>query len=289
MNILITGCNGFIGRNIISRLVNCYNFWGICKDEAYKPLGVNVIYRDINDTSWLKKIKDPIDVILHLAQSDFYKEFPLGTLDMVYVNIVSTAVLLEWARENKVKKFIYTSTGNVYGLKADKVCENNSCSPEDMYAVTKLSAELIVKQYKSFFDIVILRLFGVYGPDQEKMVIHNIIKKIKNGETIYIAGRKGLVFTPLYVTDCVDVLKIIIEHKLKDVIYNLSGLEIVTLKKIIDIIEQNTAKKAIIEFTNSEPTFFIADSEKLYNEINFKPRITINEGIVEMLNDETNR
>ena len=58
---------------------------------------------------------------------------------------------------------------------------------------------------------------------------------------------------------------------------------------IIDIIEQNTSKKAIIEFTNSEPAFFIADSEKLYNEINFKPRITINEGIVEMLNDETNR
>ena len=283
MNILITGCSGFIGRNIISRLAHDYKFWGICRDETYTPAGVNIIYGDIQDTSWLKKIKDPIDVVLHLAQSLFYKEFPAGTLDMVNVNIVSTTVLLEWARKNKVKKFIFASSGNVYGSKVDKAHENDVCNPENMYAVTKMSSELIIRQYSPFFDVVILRLFGVYGPDQGRMMIYNTINKIRNGETIFLADKKGVVFMPLHIADCVSAIKKVIDQELKKNIYNLAGIEIVTLKDVVDIIEQNTGKKAMVEFTKLKPTVLIADSKQLYDEINFKPKVNIKEGLVEVL------
>ncbi len=109
-NILITGVNGFIGSNFAKKNSKKYNLYGIVKDNKRKIKGVK--YLKIKN--FYKQTNNKIDYIIHLAQSKNYKEFPNKSKDIFNSNIKLTAEILEFARINRIKKFIYLSTGSVY-------------------------------------------------------------------------------------------------------------------------------------------------------------------------------
>ncbi|RPG55930.1 MAG: NAD(P)-dependent oxidoreductase [Flavobacteriales bacterium TMED235] len=278
-NILITGVNGFIGSNFAKKNSKKYNLYGIVKDNKRKIKGVK--YLKIKN--FYKQTNNKIDYIIHLAQSKNYKEFPNKSKDIFNSNIKLTAEILEFARINRIKKFIYLSTGSVYEKTKKKEINENTgidLKKTDFYSSSKISSELIIKSYQNFFDIVILRIFFPYGPNQKiKMLIPSIIKKIKNKEKIII--NNNLRFNPIYIDDLVlSIEKSMFLKGLNHI--NLAGIEKITIEKLIKIISKILKQKPIIKKINNNSDNFISEI-KLAKKKLIVPTTTLYKGILNIL------
>lgn len=285
MKILITGARGFIGRHLVSGLSQCCDaqiFALDIKGENKKENLCESLSADMAIPGWTEIIPGSMDVVVHLAQSLRYRDFPEGADDMVRININATFELLEWCRKNYVKKFIFSSTGNVYRPSKNLLGEDHPCEPATMYAATKLSAEHLAAQYRSFFYVQILRLFGVYGPGQTGMTISNVIERIRTGEEITLAQGAGLYFTPLYITDCVMmILKLL---NLDDsCLFNLSGNERINLGQVVKIAELALNRQANINLTDNSPAYLQGNNSKICQALQVRPMIPFDEGMMQTI------
>ena len=278
-NILITGINGFIGSHFAEKNFKKYNLYGIVKNNKKKIKGVK--YLKIKN--FYKKINKKIDFIIHLAQSKNYKKFPKQSKDIFNSNIKLTAEILEFARLNKIRKFVYLSTGSVYENKQkNKINENTDLKLNkiDFYSTSKISSELMIKSYQDFFDITILRIFFPYGTNQkENMLIPSIIKKIKNNEIIII--NNNFKFNPIYIDDLIkNIEKSLTLKGLNQ--FNLAGIQKIDIEGLIKIISKNLNQKSIVKKINKNSDNFISEI-KLANKKLFIPKISITEGIFNIL------
>ena len=267
-NILITGASGFIGSNLINTLIkeDGYSVTGLdIKKPLSKAEGYEFIEFDLGKEETYPDFKKNIDTVIHLAQSPLYRDFPNSAKSIFDINVKSTAYLLEWCRKNKVKKFIFASTGNVYKTKDALLKEDDAISPNSYYAASKYASELFAKQYSNYFSVIILRIFGVYGPGQKGMLIQNIIDKIINNEQIFLAKNIGIKITPIYVSDCVHTIKNIINYNANNNIevFNLGGHEILTLKGIAKKIADCFSKDCNLIITSDEPLYLCSNNNKI--------------------------
>jgi UDP-glucose 4-epimerase len=288
MNILITGINGFIGKKLASSLLDeadC-NVIGLSRTPAaFNQSNYEHIQSDIVSTSY-HKIKTPIDAIIHLAQSKEYRDFPDKSEDIFNVNVRATFHLLEWAREKRISKFIFTSTGNVYTSKEYACKETDDTEPSSFYGRTKLMGEQLVKSYCSFFETYILRLFAIYGSGQKNMLIPNIIQSVKNNKAITLAMGKGIYINPVYIADLLLIFKKIIFSKTSlPQILNIGGDQTLSLDEIIKEIESQTNCKASIMETNGKPVFMIGDNTLLKSELSFSTFTNFSDGLSYLINE----
>jgi nucleoside-diphosphate-sugar epimerase len=254
------------------------------EEDSYNP-----VVLDMNDPGWISLLPDSVDVVIHLAQSRHYRDFPEKADDIFQVNTGATLELLEWARKKRVKKFIFASTGNVYQKSSEFQKETSPCLPDSMYATSKLSAENMVRQYSSYFQIAIMRIFSVYGPNQKNMLVANILQNIKDGAEISLADGIGLYLTPVYISDVVEMIKRLVVHNEKSnpAIYNLSGPEVVTLADIVRIISDGLGIHPKIKVTEEEPVFLQGDGKKLCDAIHYKQNVMIKEGLRNIVKAKT--
>ena len=265
MKLLVTGASGFIGSNFIKHFnltkegsITVYGvgrYHLLSKSEYFIPIEM-----DLSIPGWIEKLPKNIDVVVHLAQSKNYRNFPQGAQDMFSINIGSTFQLLEWSRKNGIKQFIFASTGNVYQQKKEKLLEDDICLPLGFYAASKYAAEVLCRQYASFFNITILRLFGVYGPSQKNGLIPTLIEKIKKDQTIQVADGIGLYLSPLFIDDCISMVQVIVNAKSwkKEIeIYNLAGDESLSLRQIASIIGEKLHKRIKYALSKNPPLYFL--------------------------------
>ena len=134
-----------------------------------------------------------------------------------------------------------------------------------MYAATKLSAEYLLEPYSEFFEIVIARLFGVYGPGQRERLVANLIDKVVQGEEIQLAAGVGIYLTPLFIDDCVKILATLAETPLRErsVLLNVAGDESLHLAAIVAAIAAHTGKTPLIRRTDEQPKYFSSDNSRL--------------------------
>jgi len=252
--ILLTGTSGYIGSNLCQYLSVQSD-----KELVYVDRGRGF---DLSIPGWSIRLPEKkVDVVVHLAQSRRYREFPEGAEDMFQVNLASTFELLEWARKNGVKKFIFASSGTVYVPKAGKLKETSECRPLTMYASSKLCAENLVQSYNSCFEVLILRLFGTYGPGQTQMLIAETIERVKKGERITLASGVGIYLTPIFIDDCVQALNFLMQIALPSPVtnINIAGDETLSLGDVVKIIEVRLKKKAKTVITDETPKSLCAD------------------------------
>jgi UDP-glucose 4-epimerase len=284
LRVLITGAGGFVGSHLVKALVqdDRTEVIGIARKPSglffprYRELALDLSTPDFPD-----RLPPGIDVVVHLAQSLGYRDFPSTADDLFAVNVGSTARLLEWGRTRQIKRFLFASSGNVYTPSALPLKETDPCDPNSFYGVTKLSAELLIRQYSSFFDTTVLRIFGVYGPKQRGMLIPNMIARIRSGGDVTLGQGIGYVFSPLFITDCVEILAGLTtqtDTRGSDV-YNLGGTETVDLKRVVDLLGRHVGKSPKITNTDAEVTYLLGDSSKLYSKAGFRPRVGIERGL----------
>lgn len=240
MNILITGTTGFIGSKLVSELYSHNKIYSVVRSDAKNNEQAEIIVADLSTPLFTKDFPKNIDCVIHLAQSRRYREFPTGACDMLAINVNAVVEILDWCVRTNVKQFIFASSANVYEQSDNILEENSQLSPNSYYGETKLAAENLIKYYADHLKINILRLFTVYGPGQKDMLIPNIIERIKNSQSIDLAGGVGVEFTPIFIDDVCAIIKSCAMDPMpsKLEILNLCGSEIVNLETLTTNLEE---------------------------------------------------
>lgn len=239
---LVTGGAGFIGSNLCEAIlklgctVRCLDDLSTGKQENVDLFIDNPNYEfiqgDIKDLQTCMDASVNVDYILHQAA---WGSVP-RSIDMPVFycanNITGTVNMLEAARQNNVKKFVYASSSSVYGdkphLPKTEGDEGNLLSP---YAVSKRADEEWAKQYTKHYglDTYGLRYFNVFGPRQDPngsyaAVIPRFIRQLLNGEipTINGDGRQSRDFT--YIENVIEAnLKACLaDHDAAGEVYNIA-------------------------------------------------------------------
>jgi len=307
MHYLITGGAGFIGSNLTRRLfstekeifITCIDDFDPFYSEEIKKLNIssfrdNVNFRlvntDLATTSakdLAEKIKDPVDVIVHLAAKAGVRPSILNPLSYQQANVIGLQNLLDFAKETNCKQFVFASSSSVYGINDHYPWkEDEQLMPISPYAMTKLAGEMLGHVYSKLFDIrfIGLRFFTVYGPGQRPdLAIHKFTKTILNNKPIGMYGDGTTSRDYTYVDDTIQgIIGAMKYDKTNFEVINLGNNYSVSLKELINSIEKVTGKKAIIEQLPDQPgdvpkTF--ADISKAKNLLGYNPQIKLNEGL----------
>ena len=296
MKILITGAGGFIGSCLTAELLKQPNtelFCVVSQNAINKLSGETITYTflDLSSSDFDKRLPKTADIVIHLAQSNAYRNFPDKAKDIFDINVKSTQILLDWSIKAGIKKFIYASSGNVYLQQNKKLIEQDTCDSGSYYGASKYAAEQLIKPYQQYFNTVIIRIFGVYGPRQKNMTVPNIINKVLQSEEITLAKNAGLYFTPLYIDDCIEMLIKLIEYPTTKnyQVYNFSGNEVVNLGDLVKIVSEKTETKPNIKVVDIEPMYLMGDSTKFFNDYNYIITVPFKTGVEKMMNYETTK
>ena len=202
MKSLVTGGAGFIGSNLVETLLGI-GHTVVCVDnessDAHdKPYWNNNsinIRGDIRDYTLMSSAMEGVDYVFHLAAEARIQPAIENPINAVSVNDLGTATVLQCARENKVKKFMFSSTSAAYGRNDSPNVETQSPDPLNPYSVTKLNGENLCIMYTELFGLptVTFRYFNVYGPRQpvrgQYAPVLGIFKRQKDaGEPLTIVG-----------------------------------------------------------------------------------------------------
>lgn len=284
MNILVTGANGLLGRYLVELLSKQHKVFAIVKNKEKLSFELNenisVLEIDLSDIDTRILPKD-IDAVYYLAQSNRFREFPDGVDDMLSINVVAPNTLAKWAVSNGVKKFIYASSGGVYTNPNKPVKEFfdiNANEKLGFYLNSKLSAEMLLKNYASLFEtFAIIRPFFMYGVGQnETMLIPRLILSVQNDKEITLNDEDGIKINPIYVTDAAQAVANILNLK-GEFIINIAGNEVVSLRELCLMIGEILDKKPIFKINDVAQNDLVADIEMMKNL--WKPKLKLKNGI----------
>jgi UDP-glucose 4-epimerase len=202
---------------------------------------------------------------------------------MMAINVDAAFELAHWAAVSGTRRFLLASTGNVYRASAVALDEHSPCEPESMYAATKLCAEHLVQQYQQLMEVIIFRLFGVYGPGQEGMLIPSLIGRVARGEEIVLAHGKGLFITPLHVQDCVEMILAATRSTTeRRGTFNLCGSETLHLGEIVRMIGEIIGQPPRIRITDDMPRYLIGKNDSFGKAFGLTPTVRFREGLEEV-------
>ena len=293
--ILVTGGAGFIGSNLVNRLIEDDNEI-IVLDNLFSGYESNIekvdcisFYKyDICDVPKIKnEIKD-IDIVFHLAANasvPYSVKYPVTDF---HTNAYGTVVLLNTLRHSDVKKILFASSAAVYGNPVySPINEEHPTKPISPYGLSKLAAETIGFIFKDTYGLnfVSSRIFNVYGPGQKKYVMYDFINKLlhENNFTILGTGEQKRNFC--YIEDAINAFYFIISKG--DGVYNISGDEIISIKelaiKMMDIIG---VKKAMEMTGKSWPgdIYQLVGSNKNLKSLGYKQKVDLTQGIHNLYN-----
>ena len=311
--ILVTGGSGFIGSNLCEKLleegyevINLDNFnnyydpkikWNNIR-KALKNENYSLYVGDIRDNGILEQItkeNGKIEKIIHLAAMAGVRNSLKDPVEYVKVDIGGTVNMLEYARKQKIKKFIFASSSSVYG-KNTKVPFSEDDPLEGQvspYATAKRAGELYCRTYSGIYamNINALRFFTVYGRRQRpEMAIHLFTKLINEEKPIPVFGDGSSQRDYTYIDDIVEgIYRAMHYDRTGFEIFNLGNSKTIKLSELIKVIEKVIGKKAKIDrkgkqLGDVEITY--ASIEKAERLLGYDPETDIEKGIELFYRDE---
>ncbi len=304
--ILVTGGAGFIGAHLVRHLLdeggwqvsvvdNFNDFYSpeIKRENIHKFLddsNFRLFEADICNEEALAEIfaENKFETIVHLAAWAGVRPSLMNPKLYAKVNVSGTLNLLDLAKEFGVKQFVFGSSSSVYGESkeipfSEKAVINKPISP---YAATKAAGELLCHTFSHLYDIrtVCLRFFTVYGAGQRPdLAIHKFSKLISEEKPIPVFGDGTTRRDYTYVDDIIQGVRAAIDYdKTNHEIFNLGESQTVELNQLIELLEKNLGKKAIIDRQPLQPgdvpqTY--ADISKSCEFLGYNPQTKIEEGI----------
>lgn len=252
MNTVVTGGAGFIGSNLVDRLMNqghsvlvIDNLSGGNKSfiaHHLKSKRFKFVQIDLRETSKLIRALNPkIDVVFHLAaNSDISRGVEDPTMDFQQT-IVATFSLLQAMKHHNLKTLVYTSGSGVYGDMGSKYLGETygPLKPVSMYGASKLGAEGLISAFAHLYDmrICMLRPANIIGYRATHGVVFDFVGRLlKDPSQLRILGDGQQSKAYLYVSDVIDALLLVHKKGKERVnIYNLSSNSFITVNEIADL------------------------------------------------------
>ena len=304
---LITGGAGFIGANLIAKLIP--NNRIICIDNFnnyYNPeIKENNIKKFINNKNFklyredicnLEKIdtifkENKPDYIIHLAAKAGVRDTSSPHL-YANTNITGTINILETAKKYNIKKIIAASSSSVYGNKSgEKFTEDMKTDrPVSIYAATKIASENLCYAYSHLFNlkIICLRFFTVYGPMQRPdMAIHKFTKCISENQPLQIFGDGETARDYTYIDDIIEGIIKCIDYDTDFEIFNLGSGNVVKLNYLIKLLSEKMNKNAKITYNplpKTDVLYTASDISKARKLLGYNPETQIEQGIEKFVN-----
>jgi len=292
LKVLLTGATGFVGSRLVEALASLDSVetvYAVSRGVHEKTSSrLHWIKADLGQQGWTDHLpNDPVEVVIHLAQSDGYRDFPERVGDVFDVNVKATYELANWSRTHGVQNFLFASSGNVYGFADKEFQEDDDCRPDAMYGASKLAAEILLQPFAECFGITVLRLFGVYGPGQKDKLIPDLIDRIQKGKEIVLDGGIGVKLNPLYVTDLTEaIIRLVSKGSPPSFdIYNIGGSEIVDIRQLVAELELISGSSAHTRETDVPPKSLVGSTAKLNRILSWSAETPINKGLIKTYMD----
>ncbi len=289
MNILVTGATGFVGAWLVRRLMTEHEVFCVARNSGMLPRDarVQVIHQDLTVPLDHARLPGTMDVIVHLAQSRQFRNFPDRALDIFRVNTDSTLQLLEYGRRARIKTFVLASSGGVCGYQSRPILETDPPAIINFYLASKYSAECLVKAYADYFSTVTLRYFFVYGEGQRNMFMPSLVERVLQGTPVVVAGKTGVSMNPVHVADAVEATARAIQIEGQETI-NVAGSEVTTVFDLAELIGRLTGKKPVYQFEPEKgPMAMVANIEKMKLKLGVVPKVSLQEGLGQLIRDMT--
>ncbi|MFP5491628.1 MAG: NAD-dependent 4,6-dehydratase LegB [Bacteriovoracia bacterium] len=302
MRYLVTGADGFIGSHLTEFLVsrgvdvravclyNSFNSWGWL-DSSPSKNKVEVITGDVRDPRFCREAVQGVDVVMHLAALIAIPYSYRAPDSYVDTNIKGTLNMVSAAMDAGVKKFLHTSTSEVYGTARQvPIPETHPLQPQSPYSASKIAADMMALSfYNSFkFPVTVVRPFNTYGPRQSaRAVIPTIISQLAAGKKEIQLGDLRPTRDFNYVEDtCRGFWDVAVADGVAGETFNVgSGTEI-SIGETFHLIQKLMGTKAVlvqddqrIRPENSEVMRLVCDRSRLEKLTGHTPKVSLEEGL----------
>lgn len=293
MKLLISGATGFIGSHLVKKLldadVKLYAVVrGSTKKKALDPrMHVYVFNGDMTKLiSFMEKEK--FDGVIHLASLFLVNHNTSDVSDLVNSNLLFSTQLLEASVVSNIPWFINTGTFTQH-------YKNKKYSPTNLYSATKEAFEVVAKYYVETSKIVFvtIKLFDTFGEGDTRPKVFSLWSKISKTKEVLDMSPGDQIIDINYVKNVADgylqMIKILSKPKAKKISgksYTLSSGRRMTLKKLSQLFEKVTGEKLNIKWGGRpyRDREVMVPWEKGENVPGWKPKITLEEGILATIN-----
>jgi nucleoside-diphosphate-sugar epimerase len=269
--LVVTGANGLLGRALLGSLTDCYDIRAVVHTAPLDPVP-KVRYHVVDLSSeWnFDELPAKADIIVHLAQSAQFRNFPNGCMDVFKVNIASTARLLDYAHKVNAEKFIFASSGGVYGNSSNSLKENSPIAPPGQlgyYLGSKMCGEILVQSYASVFQVVVLRPFFIFGKGQNRaMLIPRLMDNVSADRPIMLQGQNGIRINPVHVQDASEAIMAALSLE-QSATFNIAGPDVLSIREICEGMGRFLGKKPIFQTQFGDPQDLIGNNAAMCRQL----------------------
>lgn len=302
MNVLVTGADGFIGSHLTEMLVregaqvralslyNSFNNWGWLEDVDLSE-NIKVVCGDIRDPHFCRSIVQGMDTVFHLAALIAIPYSYVAPDSYVSTNVQGSLNLVQAARDMGVKRFIQTSTSEVYGTaRYVPINEDHPLQPQSPYSASKIGADAMVMSYFLSFGtpVTVVRPFNTYGPRQSaRAVIPTIITQLLSGQESLRLGSLHPTRDFNYVEDtCRGFLELAACPAAIGQTVNIGSNYEISVGDTVAMIQELIGSQARVDTDDqrlrpsaSEVERLWCDNSKIQSLTGFRPRVGIREGL----------
>lgn len=308
-NVLVTGATGLIGGCLVDALMSNlnkeYNVYASGRNEEYAFSRFSAFAEDKSFHFIKYDVLEPLqsdvdfDYIIHAASYAAPNAFATDPVGIMKANFDGVANLLDYGLRHHLHRFLYISSGEVYG----NGCQNkwmetdsgyiDTLNPRSCYPSSKRAAETLCAAYSEQYgvDVIIARLCHTYGPkftEKDNRAFAQFINKARNGEDIVLKSRGNQYRSWIYIDDCVDAILTILLKGTKGEAYNVADEKsCITIREFAETVAEISGQKVLYDVeksskTESVITKAIFDTTKLQS-LGWEPKHSIKEGVTKSI------
>ncbi|HTY53229.1 MAG TPA: NAD-dependent epimerase/dehydratase family protein [Methanomicrobiales archaeon] len=298
---LITGGAGFIGSHVARHLLEQGGRVTIVDNlstgrQENIPEGARFIHLDLTDESFPADLDGKgIDAIIHLAaQSSGEISFERPAYDLK-TNTLGTLLLLRWSLENRIQKFVYSSSMSVYGDGPEwPVTEEGPINPKSFYGVGKMASEHYINIFHDMgLDTTILRFFNVYGPGQnmenlKQGMVSIYMSYIAGGRPILVKGALDRFRDLVYIDDVVRAIDLSLERRESSgMTFNVCTGRKTSISQLLEMIMTSFGESRDYPLMLAPPTprdqhGVFGSYERIRGVLDWSPAVSLEEGLTRM-------
>lgn len=285
-SVLIVGGSGFLGRHVADALLADGRpvFATFRPRHAAPQTGaISWIPCDFADDDPHRSWPLNCETIVFLAQSRRHREFPEGNADVFDTNLAGLMRTMEFARRSGVRRFVYLSTGSVYGRAANPQAESApidvASAAQSFYAATKLSGELLLRSYARLMCVATLRLFVPYGLGQNAdMLMPQLVSKVEKGLPILLNPPDGLRANPIAAEDVGEAVRRCLTLD-ESVTLNVAGPDEWTLRGIGETIGRVLGRPVAFAEQQGQAPNLVGDIRSMTAALRWRPPTDLETGL----------